>query len=520
MEAIRKPLRLIFMAVEGTFDRIFGEAWNPFYCLGALGYFYFWIVAGSGIYIYIFFDTGVPQAYESVEYMTNEQWYLAGVMRSLHRYASDALVVMMMGHMLRVFAYGRYNGARWFSWITGVPMIWLVMIAGITGYWLVWDKLAQYVAIGATEWLDWLPIFGEPVARNFLSPSHLDGRFFTLMVFLHIAVPLILLFVMWFHLQRVGHAKINPARGLAIGTGLMMVILSLVWPATSQGIANLSEIASPVSPDWFYLAWFPLMDAISAGPMWGIAVFGTIVLFLVPWLPPAKKQPAALVDLDNCNGCNRCVIDCPFSAISLMPRSDDAPFTHEARVDDDLCVSCGICVGSCPTATPFRRTGALVPGIDLPGLSLADLRARTDAAGAILSGPGRVLVFGCEHGLRSEKFTDGRTAAVILPCTGMLPPAFIDYVISRGLADGVAVTGCRPGECHYRQGQRWLSERIAGERDPRLRRRVPRERVAEIWAAPIEGNRFERELEAFRAELPAAGGGTPPLPDKVTEAAD
>ncbi len=60
---------------------------------------------------------------------------------------------------------------RWFTWMTGVPILWLIFVCGITGYWLVWDKLAQYVAMVSTEWLDHLPIFGLPIARNFLSPE-------------------------------------------------------------------------------------------------------------------------------------------------------------------------------------------------------------------------------------------------------------------------------------------------------------------------------------------------------------
>ncbi|MEK7246382.1 MAG: cytochrome b N-terminal domain-containing protein, partial [Pseudomonadota bacterium] len=189
MIAAQKPLRYLFERVEALFDRIFGPRWNPFSCLGALGWFYFWVVCASGLYLFIFYDTGIHEAYRSVEYISREQWYLAGVMRSLHRYASDAMVVMVVVHMLREFAYDRYRGARWYSWLTGIPMLWLLFTAGITGYWMVWDRLAQYVAIATTEWLDALPLFGEPIARNFASPAGLSDRFFTLMIFMHIAVP-------------------------------------------------------------------------------------------------------------------------------------------------------------------------------------------------------------------------------------------------------------------------------------------------------------------------------------------
>jgi hypothetical protein len=245
MSRVKSGMRRGFLWLEDWLDRTFGPAWNPLYHLGALGFFYYWIVAVSGIYVYIFFDTGTTEAYDSIEYMTVEQWYLGGVMRSLHRYASDGMVLMMVIHILREFALDRYRGPRWFTWFTGVPVFWLVIASGITGYWLVWDKLAQYLALATTEWFDWLPIFGEPIARNFLAPSLLDDRFFTLLTFMHIAVPLILLLVLWIHLQRVSRSRIHPARGLALGTFAMLLALSLFKPAVSQGPADLARVPCP-----------------------------------------------------------------------------------------------------------------------------------------------------------------------------------------------------------------------------------------------------------------------------------
>ncbi|MDH3235208.1 MAG: hypothetical protein OEQ29_16945 [Alphaproteobacteria bacterium] len=133
MSWLRRLLRAGFVPFEAGLDRLVGPAWNPLNHLGALGFFFYWIVAVSGIYLYIFFDTGTTSAYLSVEYMTNKQWYAAGVMRSLHRYASDALVLFMVIHMARELSLDRYRGARWFTWVTGVPIIWLVFAAGDTG---------------------------------------------------------------------------------------------------------------------------------------------------------------------------------------------------------------------------------------------------------------------------------------------------------------------------------------------------------------------------------------------------
>src|SRR3970040_302111 len=122
---MRTLLRKLFEYMERGADRVFGPALNPFAQLGALAFFQFWIVAVSGIYLFIFFDTGVVDAYASIESITTAQWFAGGVMRSFHRYASDLMVVTMVVHALREFALDRYRGARWFSWLMGGPIVWL-----------------------------------------------------------------------------------------------------------------------------------------------------------------------------------------------------------------------------------------------------------------------------------------------------------------------------------------------------------------------------------------------------------
>ncbi len=506
MSAIRLVLRLGFDWAERGLSRIFPAEWNPLLNLGALGFFFYWVITASGIYVYVFFETGVKEAFASVEYMTHEQWYLAGVMRSLHRYASDALIVVMLLHICREFSRDRYRGVRWFSWMTGLPVLIFIYVSGITGYWLVWDRLAQYVALVTSEWLDRLPIFGEPIARNFLSPVALDSRFFTLMVFMHIAVPLMALIILWVHLQRVTRPRINPPRGLAVGVFLTMLILSLVHPALSQGPADLGEVPGTLGLDWFYLPLFPVLETWSGPVTWGGA--GTLLLILIalPWLPPMRKPAPAAVNLDNCNGCVRCFNDCPYNAITMVRRTDGLPFERQAEVSPRLCVGCGICAGACPTATPFRRSTGLIPGIDLPDMTMSGLREELIAASSRLEGQARVIVFGCEYGARFDGKESAGTAFIPLRCIGQLPPSFIDFVLSRDLADGVVLTGCAENSCQARFGIAWTGDRLDGRRDPYLRRRVPRGRVKTVWA----GRSGRRLLAHAVAELEAELSRNPP----------
>ncbi|MDH3267059.1 MAG: hypothetical protein OEM25_08850, partial [Gammaproteobacteria bacterium] len=115
MAFLKRILRTLFARAEAVFDWSFGQRNSPLSNLGALGWYFFWIVAASGIYLYLFFDTGITDAYASVEYITHDQWYAAGIMRSLHRYASDALVIVVFLHILREFSLDRFRGKRFFA---------------------------------------------------------------------------------------------------------------------------------------------------------------------------------------------------------------------------------------------------------------------------------------------------------------------------------------------------------------------------------------------------------------------
>jgi ferredoxin len=240
-----------------------------------------------------------------------------------------------------------------YSWVTGVPLIWLVFISGIGGYWIVWDRLAQFSAVASTELLDWLPIFDGVTARNFLAPDSINDRFFTVLVFIHIGVPLMLILGLWAHVNRISRVDYLPTRRVMLATLGAFLLLAAIKPAVSDAPADLSLAVSNVRLDWFILFLHPLTDLTSPGAVWTLIFGATVLLFALPFLPHPARQPIAVVDAQNCNGCSRCHADCPYEAIVMAPHPDKR--AHKiAVVDADLCAACGICAGSCPSSTPFR----------------------------------------------------------------------------------------------------------------------------------------------------------------------
>ena len=295
---LQRVLRALFMRAEAVFNRAFGDRLNPLYHLGAISFFLFWVVGATGLVLFAFFDTSVSGAYRSVETITHGLWGIGGVMRSVHRHASDAMMLTMGMHLLRYFAFDRLRGFRWFSWVTGVVLLWLAYVAGANGYMLPWDRLAQFVTQASFEWLDWLPGFGGRLIRNFILPESVSDRLFSLLVFIHIGVPLIMLLLMWVHVQRVPKAVTQPPRPIAIALLGTLLALALATPVLSQGgPADLRTSPNELALDWFLLPLFPLIYSWSLAAVWGLVAGATLLLLALPWLPPRRGGSAHRVTL-------------------------------------------------------------------------------------------------------------------------------------------------------------------------------------------------------------------------------
>ena len=111
-----------------------------------------------------------------------------------------------------------------------------------------------------------------------------------------------------------------------------------------------------------------------------------------------------------------------------------------------------------------------------------------------------------------------------LMCSGRLDPTFVLKAISSG-ADGVLITGCHPGECHY------LEQNYKALRRFHLLRRtlqgmgIKPERIRLVWASAAEGVKLAQEISSFVDEVRGFGplhwgmvsGAVPVLGEQIEE---
>jgi menaquinol-cytochrome c reductase cytochrome b subunit len=120
------------------------------------------------------------------------------IIRGVHHWSGNLMMVTIFLHMLRVFIYGAYKKPREINWMSGVGLFCLVMGFGFTGYLLPWDQKAYWATKVGTSIMGTVPVVGDYSLRLLRGGPDLGAltltRFYTLHVlFLPILTVILLL---------------------------------------------------------------------------------------------------------------------------------------------------------------------------------------------------------------------------------------------------------------------------------------------------------------------------------------
>jgi len=91
-----------------------------------------------------------------------------------------------------------------------------------------------------------------------------------------------------------------------------------------------------------------------------------------------------------------------------------------------------------------------------------------------------------------------------VPCSGRIDPLFILKGLRLGF-DGVLISGCHPGDCHYQAGNYRARRRIALTKKFLEHIGIPEERVQASWVSASEGAKFAQIVADITKDIEEIG---------------
>ena len=106
-----------------------------------------------------------------------------------------------------------------------------------------------------------------------------------------------------------------------------------------------------------------------------------------------------------------------------------------------------------------------------------------------------------------------------VPCSGRVNPIFIVEALRQG-ADGVLVSGCHPGDCHYLAGNYFARRRFALLQRYLEYLGIEKGRVQFSWVSASEGGRFAEVVTKVTNDVKKLGPATRLNINRAAAAAD
>lgn len=473
--------------------------YNPLYHLGTIEIFLLFVLIVTGVYLTIFYRPGSDRAYETVAAISAT--WLGSLSRGIHRYASDALILVAFIHAFKMFVMDRFWGSRWLAWASGWLLVLLFWLTGTMGFFLVWDQAAQWL----TEYA--IDLFGGSFALSFLGAQAASRTFgfFVIVLFLHVFIPLVLAVAVLIHEMRLARARYWAPRWLMVIAALLLVVIAILRPVVSAPPADMGRLIAPLHLDWWYMGFLPLASWFGNPVFWLLSFLIIGLVIALPWLGRGQHLGPAVVIPGNCTGCALCARECPYDAIEMAVRDDDSQFSSLAVVKPNLCTGCGVCVAACNDSAieltalhaavvrqDLRRTLqqasqngvnpvvvftcdrhaahhtlpalANAQAVGAPDLTVDAIPLITAAAGNPPRSPGAALPARVQQGAWPDAQGEARPVmTAVLPCMGMLHPTWAVETIEAGASGAIMVT-CPSADCAYREGPHWSEERMKRRR--------------------------------------------------------
>ncbi|MGH8104668.1 MAG: cytochrome b N-terminal domain-containing protein, partial [bacterium] len=281
---------------------------------------------GTGIVMAMHYVPSPGEAHASVSYFIGE--VLGGrFVRSVHYWSANALIIVLVLHLLRVYLHAAYKPPRELTWMAGLLLFTLVLGFAFTGDLLRWDQKGYWMTVIGVHIAGSTPLIGPWLATLLMGGDHIGAltlpRFYALHILVLPGVACALLGLHLYLVWRKGPAPPGRAVGesgtpastfhphqllrdstMMIAAFAIIAVLALWRTAPLEVIADPTSTAYTPRPPWFLLSIFFLLQYAHGfwQPFVSVILPGLFIgfLMLLPFLDRnperrLRKRPVAAI---------------------------------------------------------------------------------------------------------------------------------------------------------------------------------------------------------------------------------
>ncbi|MBN1563012.1 MAG: cytochrome b N-terminal domain-containing protein [Anaerolineae bacterium] len=291
--------------------------------LGLLAILFFLVLIVTGVLLLFVYTPTPEDAYASIRILETEIW-MGQLVRNLHHWSGNALLIVAALHMLRVFYTAAFHPPREFNWLLGLGLLVLVALSNFTGYLLPWDQLAFWATTIVTGMIGYIPAIGEGLKQWLLGGPEVGGATLRTFFAFHIVVfPLFMAIIVSYHIWRVRKDSFSLPRdldeppvdrrqiervttiphlvNLELGFGLLTLALLIAWAtwvnAPLEPAANPSHPPNPAKAAWYFMGFQELL--LHFHPLIVTLVIPGFTAAALIALPYMDRNPATEPDVEG-----------------------------------------------------------------------------------------------------------------------------------------------------------------------------------------------------------------------------
>jgi len=345
-----------------------GARWR--YVFGSALTVIFMVQVFTGLLLMTSYSPSSSTAWGSVFYISHDMW--AGwFIRGVHHFAAQAMVVLLVLHLLQVLWAGAYRRPREVNWWFGMALLFLTLGFSLTGYLLPWDQKGYWATKVATNIMGGAPGIGPYLQKIVVGGPDYGNQTVTRFYGLHVGfLPVLLVLCL------VAHVALFRRHGITTPPGSENGPVATFWPeqlfmdtiasalvlgvvivlVLAEGGANLDAPADPASsdyparPEWYFLSLFQMLKLFPGNrEIIGTFVIPTALVVVMMLLPLLDRiLPRSFAHFLACGFVFAVVGGAGFLTVQAMRDDSRDPLFQKGRKSADAALQRALYLASLP----------------------------------------------------------------------------------------------------------------------------------------------------------------------------